>query len=169
MVEMMGFEKQKFRRSKFRNVPTEYNGTRFKSKLEARTAMMLDFWIKLGVIWVWDYEPIPFTFEHTDKTGKRKDITYVPDFAVHYMDDNIDDERIEWWECKGMVSAYDLLKWELFKRDNPDFYLAVIFAGKLRIGKRGGLSVFKYNKINRIVDRVWDDINSEFKKYKGIM
>ena len=70
----------------------------------------------------------------------------------------------EWWECKGMVSAYDLLKWELFKKNKPDEFFAVLFAAKLRVGKRTGISVFKFNKMHRVVDRVWQNVGQEFKK-----
>ena len=38
---------------KFANIPTVYNGTRFRSKLEARWAAMFDL-----IGWKWDYEPI---------------------------------------------------------------------------------------------------------------
>ncbi len=165
-MERIGFEKdKKFRRSKMGNEPTVYNGIRFKSKLEARTAIMLDYWIKFGTIVDWQYEPQTFTFEHTDKTGKRKDVQYVPDFKVTF-EKGLTGQIVQWWECKGFITTYDLLKWELFKENNPDSYFAVIFAGKLYPGRgrKGDISVFNYNKLGRIVDRVWENINQEFKK-----
>ena len=86
------------------NVPTEYNRQHYKSKLEARTACMLDIWLEYGIITEWLYEPEVMTFEDTDKTGKRRDVDYVPDFKVRFSEGG----QIQWWECKGMVSAFDI-------------------------------------------------------------
>ena len=69
MAKMQGI---KIRRSKFGNMPTNYRGIHFKSKLEARTAMLLDRWLSLGIVQEWEYEPQAFNFEHTDKNGNRK-------------------------------------------------------------------------------------------------
>lgn len=55
--------------SEIKPIPTEYNGYRFRSRLEARWAVFFD---ALGV--EYEYEPEGFCFDG---------ITYLPDFLIH--------------------------------------------------------------------------------------
>ncbi len=64
-----------------RAIETRYSGYRFRSRLEARYAVLFD---SLGI--KWDYEPEGFELGG----GKR----YLPDFFVHYPDGS--PERKKW-------------------------------------------------------------------------
>ena len=162
-IKRMGFDDvQPIQRSKMGNVPTWYNGVLYPCKLEARFACMLDIWQEGGVIDRWAYEEQSLIFEHTDKTGKRKDVQYIPDFWVYGM------EGEDWvFETKGPVSAYDILKWECFTDNRPE-KLCIVFASKLYPGKGKGISTFKFDKMERMVERVWQNANKEFKKYRNM-
>lgn len=58
----------------YQSIETEYNGTRYRSRTEARHAMMMD---RAGISF--QYEPDGYAFEDN---GRR----YVPDFWVHDWD-----------------------------------------------------------------------------------
>lgn len=63
-------------------IPTEYRSLLFRSRLEARTAVLLD---SLPNVLSWLYEPTTISYSVTSKTGKRRSrINYTPDFSVVY-------------------------------------------------------------------------------------
>src|SRR4051812_32349707 len=64
-------------------IPTTYHGIRFRSRLEARWAVLFD-----RVKWVWEHEPEGYTDGTT---------TYLPDFWLP--------EKDCFWEVKPDVSA----------------------------------------------------------------
>lgn len=61
-----------------RPIPTDYRGTRFRSRLEARWAMFFD---EMGLGWL--YEPEGFRFDAVEWLGVRHgDVGYLPDFFI---------------------------------------------------------------------------------------
>lgn len=72
--------------NKFKAIETEYNGYKFRSRLEARWAVFFD---SLGI--KYEYEPEGFEFEDGTK--------YLPDF---YLPDSN-----QWFEVKGVMEEYD--------------------------------------------------------------
>jgi hypothetical protein len=114
---------------------------------------MLDYWLEFGVITGWEYEPESMIFETVGRKNKRRDIEYIPDFRV----DGLDGDETWWFECKGHMQNYDLQKWKAFKdvRTEP---LCIVFAGKC------SAAVNKVGRMKRLVDRVWEHVNKEFKK-----
>ena len=77
-----------------KSIPTQYNGTTFRSKTEARFAVALDE-LKIE----WQYEPEGFDLTN----GLR----YLPDFYIKKYD--------TWVEVKGVMEDYDEQKisgWE---------------------------------------------------------
>jgi len=161
-LKRMGFDDiAPIRRSKMGNTPTVYDGVQYKSKLEARFACMLDHWVHFGVISEWQYEPESMIFPWKDKHGKAKDIEYIPDFRVVHTAP----AEVWYYETKGQIQQYDLTKWELFKEHRTES-LCIVFAAKLKIGqgRRGNISTWKHGKMKRVVDRIWENVNQEFKK-----
>lgn len=87
-------------------IETEYRGYRFRSRLEARVAAMLDF-----IGWEWEYEPEGFELA----SGR-----YLPDFALIKPQESLNPdcrvgERMLWIEVKGapptqkdLARAHDL-------------------------------------------------------------
>ena len=146
---------------RFNNQYTEYNGRTYRSKLEARFAQYLDFLQKCGVVSSWDYEPKQCIFQYEDVHGKRSDREYWPDFLVNYKNGTR-----AWFETKGYVQNKDIQKWKLFRRDFPDETLVIVFAKKLNPGRgsKWNISANKYDRVKRIVSRIWENAEKDFKK-----
>lgn len=95
-------------------IETSYNGYRFRSRLEARTAVFMD---EARIRYI--YEPEGFVFD--DGT------TYLPDF---YLPDND-----VFLECKGVMSGKDEHKIEMLAKEsgkrivimNPDMLFDISF------------------------------------------
>lgn len=177
-LKRMGFDDiEPIKRTKMGNKPTWYGDTLYRSKLESRFACMLDYWVEYKILGSWEYEPESLIMEHTDSHGKRRDIEYIYDFYLTgYEGDN--------WvvEIKGPLQQYDLLKWELFTQNYEEKFMAV-FASTLmpqnnytvmgmkkdparrKRWTKGKVSRTKYNKMLRICDRLWENVNAEFKRY----
>lgn len=68
---------------KYHNQPTEYNGVRYSSRLEASYARHLDNMIAAGVVTDWQGQR-PRIALCTQRGVKI--CTYVPDFTVNYAD-----------------------------------------------------------------------------------
>lgn len=79
-----------------KSIPTQYNGTTFRSKTEARFAVALDE-LKIE----WQYEPEGFDLTN----GLR----YLPDFYIKKYD--------TWVEVKGVMEDYDEQKISGFEAD----------------------------------------------------
>lgn len=93
-------------------IETKYKGYRFRSRLEARTAILLD---ELKIPYI--YEPEGFAFD--DGT------TYLPDFYLPDQD--------AFLECKGIMNNKDWHKVELLAKESgkdivimyPDFHFTL--------------------------------------------
>ena len=85
-------------------IETEYNGYKFRSRLEARWAVFFD---TAGV--EYEYEPEGFELS----SGYR----YLPDFLVHNCTERAEGDL--WVEVKGKATKYDADRiWE-FAENNP--------------------------------------------------
>lgn len=90
-------------------IPTYYKGYKFRSRLEARWAIIFD---ALGVE-SWEYEPEGFVL--SDGT------TYLPDFKIKVNCRRTDEDGYVWVEVKGVNNYYDIsitdrAKIELFEK-----------------------------------------------------
>jgi hypothetical protein len=90
------------------SIPTKYNGIKFRSRLEAKTAFLFD-----ALSWNWEYEPQSFLL----RNGKH----YWPDFFLP-------DLKV-WVECKGddrflaFVKSAMRKSWtDLLTEENADRY-----------------------------------------------
>ncbi len=148
----MGFNEPPLK-LKFKNEPVDaiVDGklVHFKSKLEYRWSQHLDILKTGGAIKDWFYEFHTFRFEGRVKGPYE----YTPDFLLR-MNDN----TLEYHECKGMLQKYDLDKWRLVFEERPYVKLVVIFASKPK------LSVQKWTKIERYSQRIIINANSMFKR-----
>ncbi len=147
----MGFEKQKFRATKFGNVPVhcvidnkEYH---FRSKLEYRWAQHLEFMRMGGVIIEWSYESHKFTFNNPALK------VYIPDFAVRTAEN-----ELEYHETKGHLAKYDITKYQMLFEERPEVKIILIFWQKPKI------SVQKKDKIERYCHRVIYDAAKMIKR-----
>jgi len=139
----MGFGTDKQFKPKYGNQPVDatVNGrlTHFKSKLEYRWAQHLDFLKTIGGIKDWFYEF--HTFRGFPENQPVKE--YTPDFLVR-----TNENELEYYETKGMLSAYDLKKFKLLFDERPYIKLIVVFWQKPK------LSVNKKNKLECYCHRV---------------
>lgn len=97
---LKGFRKKK----KYHNVTTEYNGIKYDSKLEAKTAQDLDWQLRSGDIKEWKRQvKIPL------KVNGVFIANYYCDFR--YVDKN---GQVVYLEAKGMETELFRLKWKIF-------------------------------------------------------
>lgn len=92
--------------------------TWFRSSWEANYARYLNLLKRMGVVESWEYEPQTFWFDGI----KRGVVSYLPDFAVKYRDD----ERLEYIEIKGWVQAKDRVKWKRMAKYHPHIKLVIV-------------------------------------------
>lgn len=89
-------------------IETEYNGYRFRSRLEARWAVFFD---ACGVRW--EYEPEGFELPN----GMR----YLPDFKLYGCTERA--PETVWVEVKGEMTREDAEKIEAFACDESGYYI----------------------------------------------
>ena len=83
-------------------IQTEYNGIKFRSRLEARWAVFFD---AVGV--TWEYEPEGFELSNG--------IRYLPDFLLHGVEGRGSNENGDLYiEVKGELKDEDKVKIEKF-------------------------------------------------------
>jgi hypothetical protein len=92
--------------SKYKNVPTTYNGVRYASKKEAERAGALDFLVKHGRVNWWIAQP-------KFRLGCAENV-YVPDFLVMMPDIGVHAEDV-----KGVRTAKFARDVKLWKRYGP--------------------------------------------------
>ena len=95
-------------------IETRYNGYRFRSRLEARTAVLLD---EMKIPYV--YEPEGFAFE--DGTA------YLPDFYLPDQD--------AFLECKGVMGEKDWHKIELLAKETGKYVVVMYPDLKFTLGE----------------------------------
>lgn len=88
-----------------KSIETSYNGHKFRSRLEARTAVLMD-----GLKIPYVYEPEGFVFD--DGT------TYLPDFYLP--------NQGSFLECKGVMDEKDLHKIEMLAKESGK-YVAIMY------------------------------------------
>lgn len=75
--------------SKYKNIPTEYNGRKYHSAGEARYAARLDLDLKAGRITGWEAQPrfIMLRPSPTATLALTKEVSsYTADFLIHHLD-----------------------------------------------------------------------------------
>lgn len=92
---------------------------RFKSKLEYRYALYLQWLKSIKQIQSWEYEPR--TFEFPIKHGTTN---YTPDFMTYEI--NGREHTILWHECKGYLTPKAATQIKRFKKYFPDENLLII-------------------------------------------
>jgi hypothetical protein len=95
--------------SKYRNVPTVYNGVRYASKREAERAEALDFLVRVGQVDWWIAQP-------KFRLGCAENV-YVPDFLV--MMPILGVRRVHVEDVKGTRTAKFSRDVKLWKRFGP--------------------------------------------------
>ena len=133
-------------------IETEYNGYKFRSRLEARWAVFFD---AMGI--EYEYEPEGYEFED----GTR----YLPDFRIYVRHRSYDDEwEPVYVEVKGIMTPNDQMKIEKLSKYVPVLVVGGIPADSnesLRIwGEDGDFYSFRYIDC----DEYW----ATFSIYKGI-
>ena len=122
---------------------------KFRSKLECRWSIYLDFLLGAGEIQRWEYEPCFFDFPI------RHGITrYMPDFYVVEKDGSI-----TWHECKGRLDSKSMTKLRRFAKYYPDEKLWLIFDGLPRANTFSLWAIKQrvaIDKIEPLVERVVD-------------
>lgn len=108
-------------------IQTMYSGCRFRSRLEARWAVLLD---RLGADW--EYEPEGFVL--SDETY------YLPDFLVHNVEGRAGGDDL-WIEVKGEMTRKDADKVNMFAF--PDGMLTGLDKPDRKIFVVGGIPHFK--------------------------
>lgn len=108
-------------------IQTMYSGCRFRSRLEARWAVLLD---RLGADW--EYEPEGFVL--SDETY------YLPDFLVHNVEGRAGGDDL-WIEVKGEMTQKDADKVNMFAF--PDGMLTGLDKPDRKIFVVGGIPHFK--------------------------
>jgi hypothetical protein len=98
----------------------------FRSKMEYRFALYLEFMKKQRIIVRWEHEPKTFWFEGI----KRGCVSYKPDFAVY--PDEEDPIEVHWYEVKGYMDKRSLTKIKRFRKYFPNDTLIVINAAWFR-------------------------------------
>lgn len=89
----------------------------FKSKLEYRWALYLEFLLQTGEIAHWDYEPEIFLFAN-EKTAP---VQYTPDFKVTAKNGGI-----VWQECKGYHNGQTNTKLRRMAKHYPDVMMELV-------------------------------------------
>ncbi len=119
-------------------IQTMYSGCRFRSRLEARWAVLLD---RLGADW--EYEPEGFVLN--DGTY------YLPDFLVHNVEGRAGGEDL-WIEVKGEMTQKDSEK--VFRFAYPDGMLTGLDRPERKIFVVGGIPHFTdfYGLCRRITE-----------------
>jgi hypothetical protein len=96
----------------------DLGGRYFRSSWESNIARMLNFWVNIGIISRWEYEPCEFRFTADAAAaanlwwkakGKKRALKgiergaasfYRPDFCIHWLDGTS-----EFWEVKAYLDA----------------------------------------------------------------
>lgn len=92
-------------------IETTYRGYRFRSRLEARWAVLFD---SIGA--TWEYEPEGY--EHDDTC-------YLPDFLLHGVK-GLDKGTDLYIEVKGVMNDMDACKIDLFSKNKPTLVVGSI-------------------------------------------
>lgn len=106
--------------SKYRSVPTTYQGERYASRLEANYAAQLDLRRRAGDIRDWERGSALVLLDAPKARGR---ILYVPDFKVTNVDGS--DYLVD---TKGVMTPVFRLKVKLLKARYPDVKLLIVRA-----------------------------------------
>ncbi len=143
--ERMGFETNKRLVRDFKNqrVTATIGGKtcNFRSKLEYRWALYLQWQVEQGLIKDWWYEQTTFRFTD-EKAGALK---YLIDFDIRNLDNTFHYE-----ECKGYLSTRDRSKFRKVAKYYPDTIIDLVVMQPNRISPNNRRIALKY--IRRIVD-----------------
>lgn len=119
MYNVKSFKNER-KKTKYRNSFTDYNGSRYHSKFEAKVAQDLDFMKKSGEVEEWERQvriDLRVDGEHV--------CNYYIDFIVYHKSG-----VKEYIEVKGFETDVWRIKWRLFelqiKREEPDAILTVM-------------------------------------------
>lgn len=96
-------------------IPTFYNGVSFRSRLEARWAIIFD---KLGIKWHYETEGYDI------RIGDGITIRYLPDFVLYGGSERCPDQLFV--EVKGNMRADDALKINAFSNHYPIYVVGNI-------------------------------------------
>ncbi|KKN22335.1 hypothetical protein LCGC14_0916010 [marine sediment metagenome] len=92
---------------------------KFKSKVEHRWGLYLQYLKDLGAIQSWEYEPTTFEFSERWRTRKQ----YTPDFFIK------EDGEEFYEEIKTSLRQVDILRFRLLKADFPEEKIALVIFG----------------------------------------
>lgn len=90
----------------------------FRAGWEYKFALILEEWVRLGIIESWQHEPRFFEF-----AGERHGVTrYKPDFCAQWRER----DYLTWYEVKGRLNSGDQKKMRLFRKYYPGETLILI-------------------------------------------
>ena len=143
--ERMGFEKNRRLVMDFKNqrVTATIGGKtcNFRSKLEYRWALYLQWQVEQGLIKDWWYEQTTFRF--TDEIAGA--LKYLIDFDIRNNDDSF-----YYQECKGYLSARDRSKFRKVAKYYPETIIDLVVMQPKAIPANNRRIVLKYCR--RIID-----------------
>ncbi len=155
MAEMLGFERDKRIRRKYRNDPAwaTIGGKQyyFRSKFERRWAAYLELLRTQGHIVGWWYEPQTFVFEGV-KSGP---VCYRPDFKVAERVGTIETllgTKCYWQECKGLHDGQTNTKFKRMAEQYPDEPIELVLLHIPKDGKGARRREIAAKYCRRIVD-----------------
>jgi|TARA_R110000803_G_scaffold25331_1_gene60535 hypothetical protein len=130
-----------------RPIQTEYDGHRFRSRLEARWAV---FFNEMG--WVYHYEAEGYTFVYQGEVVKG----YLPDFFVPKLDAFVEVKgplmtEVETFKLCGLCENHDKNGYAF--REIPKEHGDNKFASEKVYGPILRTHIFKYDGINKALDK----------------
>ena len=149
-----------------RRIAREFNNTRvratiggqecyFRSKLEYRWALYLEFLRSAGTMVSWEYEPKIFYFEG-EKTAP---VQYKPDFKIVEFGQTI------WQECKGWHDGPTNTKLRRMAKHHPDAVMELVLQ---RIPKKGIKGANRRRVAAKYTRRIID-ASVIFKQFQGVI